>query len=137
MSCVAQETTLSDIKLALAQKATIIEEAESVTEYQLGSIMIYLIVDVDANRMRLMSPVVEEQDLNSEDLKKLMSANFDRALDAKYALSDGVLWSVFAHPLQELYKEQAVDALYQVRNLVSNYGSTYTSTNMVYGSGEN
>ena len=64
-----------------------------------------------------------------------MEANFDRALDAKYAIANGVLWSVFAHPLKELTKEQTIDAFNQVRNLVYNYGSSYTSTDILFGGG--
>ena len=67
------------------------------------------------------------------ELKKMMEANFDRALDAKYALSNGVLWSVYVHPLKELQKEQLIDALYQVKNLVNNYGTTYNSADFIFG----
>lgn len=101
--------------------------------YKVGELAIYLIADEDANRMRLMSPIIEDSKLEESDLKLLMEANFDRALDAKYAISDGVLWSVYAHPLKELYKDQVIDALTQVRSLVYNYGTTYSSTTMVFG----
>ena len=79
--------------------------------------------------------VIEESKLKEEDLKTMMEANFDRALDAKYALSNGVLWSVYAHPLKELQKEQLIDAIYQVKNLVNNYGTSYTSTDFIFGGG--
>ena len=133
VSTLAQETSFEDLKLILAKEATIIEENENVVQYKVGELPLYLIVDVAANRMRMMSPVVEESKLSQKDLKVLMASNFDRALDAKYAISNGVLWSVYAHPLRELYKDQVIDAFNQVRNLVYNYGTTYTSTTMVFG----
>ena len=134
LSSIGQETTFDDLKLILAQEATIEKEEASMVQYSVDQLPIYLIVDEQANRMRLMAPVVEEKELAEQDLKILMEANFDRALDAKYAVSNGVLWSVYAHPLKELYKEQVIDAFNQVRNLVYNYGTSYTSTIMVFGS---
>ena len=131
---IGQETTFDDLKLILAKEATIEKEEASVVQYSVDQLPIYLIVDEQANRMRLMAPVVEEKELAEQDLKILMEANFDRALDAKYAVSNGVLWSVYAHPLKELYKEQVIDAFNQVRNLVYNYGTSYTSTIIVFGS---
>jgi len=35
-----------------------------------------------------------------------MQANFDSALDARYAIAKGKLWSAFIHPLSELNEEQ-------------------------------
>lgn len=128
-----QETTFDDLKLILAREATIVKEEGNMVQYSVDQLPIYLIVDPAANRMRLMAPIIEEKDLNEQDLKALIKANFDRALDAKYAVSDGVLWSVYAHPLRELYKDQLIDAFNQVRNLVYNYGTTYASTTMLFG----
>lgn len=129
----AQETTFEDLKLILAKEATIVKESDNMIQYSVGKIQLFLIVDEGANRMRLMSPVAEEQKLTDEELKTLLESNFDRALDAKYALSNGLLWSVYAHPLRELYKDQLIDAFNQVRNLVYNYGTSYSSTTMVFG----
>ncbi|MEM8566726.1 MAG: hypothetical protein AAGF85_09705 [Bacteroidota bacterium] len=131
----AQDMDLKSLKLALAQRAVVVSENGSSVEYTLDGIQIYLITDESSNRMRLMAGIVEESKVEAEDLKKLMEANFDRALDAKYALSNGVLWSVYAHPLKELHKEQLIDALYQVKNLVNNYGTTYNSTDFIFGGG--
>ena len=129
----AQTTSFEDLKLILAKEATIVQENENVIQYKVGELQLYLIVDENANRMRMMSPVVEESKLSQEDLKVLLASNFDRALDAKYATSKGVLWSVYAHPLKELYKDQVIDAFNQVRNLVYNYGTSYSSTTVVFG----
>jgi len=131
----AQETSFDDLKLILAREATIVNEEGSMVEYKVDELPLYLIVDENANRMRMMSPIVEEKDLKEKDLKVLMQSNFDRALDAKYAISNGVLWSVYAHPLKELYKDQVIDAFNQVRNLVYNFGTSYSSTTMIFGGG--
>ena len=132
-----QEMDFKSLKLTLAQRAIVVEEQNNMVEYELDGVHIYLITDESSNRMRLMAGIVEQSKIEADEMILLMQANFDKALDAKYALSRGVLWSVFAHPLKELEKEQVIDALYQVKNLVNNYGSTYTSTDFVFNTGEN
>jgi len=95
---------------------------------------LFVITDDSANRMRIMTPIIEEENLKPDDLKVLLEANFDRALDAKYSLYQGLLWSSFTHPLQELTVEQFKDALKQVATLADRYGDTYSSTDLVFGS---
>lgn len=94
---------------------------------------LFVITDESSNRMRVMTPVIEEENLDSSDLKVLLEANFDRALDAKYSLYQGYLWSSFTHPFQELTVEQFKDALKQVATLADRYGDTYSSTDLVFG----
>ena len=133
LSTHGQDMTLDKLKLILAKEATIKKDNENMVIYEFKGSEVYLIADENANRMRIMTAVIEEEKLNKEDFKILMEANFDRALDAKYALTDGILWAVFVHPLEELHAIQAVDAFHQVRSLVLNYGTTYSSTNMIFG----
>jgi len=59
-------------------------------------------------------------------------ANFHTALDIKYAISDDVLWSAFIHPLRELTVAQVKDALSQVYYANITFGTTYTSTDLVF-----
>lgn len=94
---------------------------------------LYVITDEAANRMRIMTPILEQENLDTEDLRVLLEANFDRALDAKYSLYQGFLWSSFTHPLQELTVEQLKDAVKQVATLADRYGDTYSSTDLVFG----
>ncbi len=96
---------------------------------------IMIITDAGANRMRVMTPVIEESQLDSVDYKIMLEANFDRALDAKYAIFNSIVWSVFTHPLEELQADQLKDAIEQVATLSENFGTSYTSTSMVFGGG--
>lgn len=95
---------------------------------------LFVITDESANRMRIMTPIIEEENLDLAEMKVLLEANFSRALDAKYSLYQGLLWSSFTHPLQELTVEQLKDALKQVATLADRYGDTYSSTDLVFGS---
>lgn len=94
---------------------------------------LFVITDEPANRMRILTPIIEEENLDTDDLKVLLEANFDRALDAKYSLYQGFLWSSYTHPLQQLTVEQLKDALKQVATLADRYGDTYSSTDLVFG----
>lgn len=94
-----------------------------------------IITDVGANRMRIMTPIIEETKLDSIHYKIMLEANFDKALDAKYAIFNTIVWSVFTHPLEELKKNQLKDAIEQVVTLSENFGTSYTSTDMVFGGG--
>lgn len=98
--------------------------------------VLYIITDENANRMRVMTPIIEEAKMEDETMKQLLEANFDRALDAKYSLYEGYVWSVFTHPLSELTVEQFKDAMKQVATLADRYGSSYSSTDFVFGGQE-
>ena len=97
---------------------------------------ILVITDERHNRMRIMSPVTTQDRLNEAELTRLLEANFSSALDAKYALRDQTLWSVFTHPLGELSDEQFLDCVAQVANLANNFGQSYASSNLFFGAGE-
>ena len=94
---------------------------------------ILVITDERHNRMRIMSPVTTQDRLNEAELTRLLEANFSSALDAKYALRDQTLWSVFTHPLGELSDEQFLDCVAQVANLANNFGQSYASSNLFFG----
>jgi len=90
------------------------------------------VYDENANRMRIISPIVKREELEEEQILNALVANFHSALDVKYALSDEIIWSVFVHPLKELYEHQVYDAIKQVHTANITFGSTYSSTNLVF-----
>ena len=89
----------------------------------------------DADRMRIIAPITDAAALDESTLQDCMTANFHSALDVKYAISDGVLWSVYIHPLSPLTEEQITSALSQVYSAVVTYGTTYSSTELIFGGG--
>ncbi len=60
---------------------------------------VMVITDARADRMRIITGIAPADALEQELLFRLMQANFDTALDARYAVAQGVLWSAFIHPL--------------------------------------
>ena len=91
------------------------------------------VVDESNNRMRIICPIAEEKDVKKEHLKKCMEANFHTVLDVKYAIYEGYMWSIFVHPLKELSEDQVADAMSQVKTAAATYGSTYQSSNLIFG----
>ena len=96
---------------------------------------VLVITDEHHNRMRIMTPITAEAGLDADELSRLLSANFDRALDAKYAISNETLWSVFTHPLAELTDEQFIGCVGQVVTLADNFGTSYSSSGLYFGGG--
>ena len=94
--------------------------------------LLICVYDEIANRMRIISPIVETSDLEEEQLLNMLVANFHSALDVKYALSDEVIWSVFIHPLKELFDHQVLDAIDQVYAASATFGTSYSSTTLVF-----
>jgi len=95
-----------------------------------------VITDERHNRMRIMTPVASQDQLDKDELVQLLSANYDRALDAKYAIAQDILWSVFTHPLAELTDEQFIGCVGQVATLADNFGTSYASSALFFGGGE-
>lgn len=100
------------------------------------ALTVQVITDPAADRMRIVIPLVLEGTLTQDRVKRIMQANFDSALDARYALAKGVLWSTFIHPLSALSDEEFLSGLSQTLNLVATYGSTYSSGLFVFGGGD-
>jgi len=94
---------------------------------------LFILTDESSNRMRIFTPIIEELELKVGQMKKMLEANFHSALDAKYSLYEGFVIGIYTHPLQELDEIQMVDAMKQVVNLSKNFGTSYTSTDMMFG----
>jgi len=101
-------------------------------QFMIKKRMLVCITDEKNNRMRIMSPIIEQKKLAYVDMLKLMEANFHTALDVKYAISDDLLWSVYIHPLKELSKEELLSAINQVYAAAITYGTTYNSTGLTF-----
>lgn len=125
--------TLAGIVATLDAEALITPQGMSLT---IGNVPVVIVTDLRANRMRILVPVASTSGLSDKDLMRLMQANFDTALDARYAVANDRLWSVFVHPLAQLERAQFVSGLAQTVTLARNYGSTYASGGVMFGGGD-
>ena len=101
-------------------------------QFSINDIVFLCITDENANRMRIISPIVEVNKLDEEQKSLALVANFHTALDVKYAISDDIMWSAFIHPLKELSESQVKDAVSQVYYANENFGTTFSSTTLVF-----
>ena len=69
-------------------------------------------------------------------MERILQANFDTALDARYAIAQGRLWSVYIHPLTELQPQQLISGLVQTVTLAQTYGGAYASGSLSFGGGD-
>ncbi len=99
-------------------------------------IPVLLVTDPSADRMRAMVPIRSAEGMSGEELMRVMQANFDTALDARYAVANNTLWAVFIHPLRPLEKDQFISGIGQTLNLASTYGSLFTGGAMSFGGGD-
>ena len=113
-----------------------IKREGNIWRVELGERMAIIITDPVAERMRIMVPIVEADTLDEPALRRVMQANFDSALDARYAIAQGVIWGTFIHPLTTLTEKDFLSGLAQTFKVADNFGTTYSSDVFVYGGGD-
>ncbi|MBT8183829.1 MAG: hypothetical protein KJN76_03240 [Eudoraea sp.] len=128
----AQKMNSNKLKELIFQVSDTLQYSGNSLKFLYKERMLICIYDESANRMRVISPIVEREQLSEDQLLNALVANYHSALDVKYALSDEIIWSVFAHPLKELSEHQVLDAIDQVWTAARTFGSTYSSTNLVF-----
>lgn len=99
-----------------------------------GETPVFVFSDDQHDRMRIMAPVGVVEELDPDLLHILLQANYDRALDARYAMRGKELWSVVVHPLATLATDDLPSLFDQVVTLVKNTGGTFASTELVFNS---
>ena len=109
-----------------------VEGEEGAWKLVYKDIPMVVVTSAKHDRMRIVSPIREGGTIEATQLSTLLEANFDRALDGRYALYRGNLWSVYLHPLSPLTEKELASALDQVANLVKTYGSTYSSSHLQF-----
>ncbi len=124
------QESLEKIVKGLADKS---EGQRGVVEFNYNEVAMYLISDTTHDRMRIIAPVAEYATLTRQHLDALLESNFHDSLDARYAVSDGVLYSAYIHPLSELSESQIESAMLQVANLALSFDGDYTSGVLTYG----
>jgi len=128
----AQEMTPDKLKELITQAAdTTVVNGNSI-QFAYHETLLICVYDENANRMRIITPVIKKEDLEEDQLLNAMVANFHSALDVKYALSDEVIWSVYIHPLKELADHQVLDAIDQVYSAAVSFGTSYSSTSLLF-----
>ena len=124
---------LTDIILALDPDAAI--NANGI-ELTIEDIPVLVVMAPNADRMRAMVPIASVEDVTPEEMNRMMQANFDTALDARYAVAQGRVWGIFMHPLGALERAEFLSGLAQTVNLARTYGTLYSGGAQVFGGGD-
>ena len=97
---------------------------------------LFLVYDENADRMRVITPVAQSGIASDEIVVRMMQANYDAVLDARYAMANDVIWAVFIHPLSSLTQDNFLSGVAQTVTAAETFGSSYTSGAMVFGGGD-
>ena len=140
---VAQDDPVTEPPMTLERLGEILKALDPETEalgtaFQLtvSDVPIVIVTDPGAYRMRAMVPIRDASAMSAEELLRVMQANFDTALDARYAIAQGRLWATFIHPLSPLEKNQVISGIGQTVNVAKTYGTLYTGGALSYGGGD-
>jgi len=132
LSSFGQEMTTTKLESILKKVADTVVTNNTKWNFIINDVPFIAIADSTHNRMRIISPIVESSKLSEELKTASLMANFHTALDIKYAITDNILWAAFIHPLKELSEKQVIDALSQVYYGSVNFGTTFSSTSLVF-----
>jgi hypothetical protein len=124
---------LTDIILAIDLDAAI--NANGI-ELTIEDIPVLVVMAPSADRVRAMVPIASVEDVTPEEMNRMMQANFDTALDARYAVAQGRVWGIFIHPLGALERAEFLSGLAQTVNLARTYGTLYSGGAQVFGGGD-
>jgi len=97
---------------------------------------VIVVADEEHDRLRILVGVQNAKDLNQTQLVKIAQSNFDTALDARYAISQDILWAIYVHPLTSLGNEQFISAIGQTVNLAVSYGDGNSSGGILFDGGK-
>lgn len=112
------------------------ERAGSAFRLTVEDVPLLVVTDPGADRMRAMVPIRSAEGLSDADLTRMMQANFDSALDARYGIAEGRVWAVFIHPLSSLRRDQLISGIGQTVNVALTYGGAFTSGVTQFGRGD-
>ncbi|KEJ88039.1 hypothetical protein [Sulfitobacter donghicola] len=105
-------------------------------QFHIDNLPVMIVADPVADRMRALVPIASAEGLSEKEMLRMMQANFDAALDARYAIANGRLWGVFIHPLSPLKKDQLISGLVQTVTVARTYGTAFTGGGAIFGGGD-
>lgn len=128
----AETMTQEVMEQFVAEHVEVIKHSKGFIFFTYKKVKMALISDVKHDRMRIISAITKYPSLNLETKNAVMESNFHLALDARYAVSQDVLYSAYIHPLSSLTKNELKSALSQVSTLAATFGTTYSSGTLVF-----
>jgi uncharacterized protein YdbL (DUF1318 family) len=129
----AYAMTQDEMEKTVAGLVEVEEAKKGYVVFEYKNVKMALISDVNHDRMRIIAPITKYSEITLDQVKKMMESNFHKALDARYAESNDILYSAFIHPMSPLSETELIEALDQVATLALTFGTSYTSGELSYG----
>lgn len=127
------DMTVAEMESIFAGQVDAIEGPPGAIRTRVGDISVYLISDELRDRMRIVAPIAHTDGIDPRVFNVLLEANFDRTLDARYGISEGVVYAVFLHPVSSLTPALIQSGFEQVLSLWRTYGTTFSSGKLEFG----
>lgn len=135
-SPIAEATTVEQLEAILRKEATDVQVEQGQLSFQYEGRTMLILTSAQHDRMRIIAPIKKAAEITPEQRDNMLRANFHTALDGRYAVSNGIVFATFLHPLSSLQERDFRSALSQVNQLVQNFGTTYSSGALGFGVGQ-
>lgn len=132
----AGSTTVEQLEAILRKEATDVQVEQGQLSFKYEGQTMLILTSPSHDRMRIIAPIKKATEITPEQRDNMLLANFHTALDGRYAISNGIVFSTFLHPLSTLQERDFRSALSQVNQLVQNFGTTYSSGALGFGVGQ-
>ncbi len=132
-SWAAETMNVSKLEQIIHQSATQVKGGDNYWEFTVSGVRMACVADPGHDRMRIIAPIVRVSELKADQKDKMLEANFHSTIDARYAISNGVVYAAYIHPLSPLQDSEVESGLKQVMELVRTFGTTYSSGQLVFG----
>jgi len=132
----AGSTTIDQLEAILRDEATDVQVEQGQITFKYDGRTMVILSSAQHDRMRILAPVKKAEEISSEERDNMLLANFHSALDGRYAVSNGIVFATFLHPLSSLQDRDFRSALSQVNQLVQNFGTSYSSGALGFGVGQ-
>lgn len=132
----AGTTTVDQLAEILQEEATDVQVEQGQVSFKYEGRTMLILTSAQHDRMRIIAPIRKATELTPEQRDNMLLANFHTALDGRYAVSNGIVFATFLHPLSTLHDRDFRSALSQVNQLVQNFGTTYSSGAVGFGPGQ-
>lgn len=133
LAACADPMTQDEMEKIISNHVDVVEQEKGHIIFNYKKIKMAILSNVQHDRMRIIAPITEYSKLTAEQKDTIMEANFHKALDARYASSNGILYSAYIHPMSTLSQSELEDALKQVATLATTFGTSYSSGSIVFG----
>ncbi len=94
------------------------------------------VYDENADRMRVITPIANAALADDALMQRMLQANYDAVLDARYAVANDLIWAVYIHKLSTVTQDDFLSGVAQAVTAAETFGTSFTSGAMVFGGGD-